>query len=508
MTKSHESKNQIRYGALLSYVSIFINIITGLLYTPWIIRSIGNSEFGLYTLSISIITIFTFDFGLGEAVSRYLSKYHSENDSNAKSQFLSLVFRLYLFIDVIIFIALLMVFIFSENIYTGLNSSELTKFRITFIIAGIYAVLSFPFQPLNGILISHERFVLIKFLDIIQRILIVVLTIFMLINGRGLYSLIFINSAVGLFVILIKFIYLRKNQFIKLNLSYKNKQLLHEILKFTIWTSIAAVFSKFTYNITPTILGIFSNTQEVAIFGVASTIEGYVWLFASALNGLFMPTVMRLLNSENGKEKIQFIFVKIGKIQFIIIGLIIMGFFLIGEEFLTIWLGTSYIKSYQVILLLILPLSITLTQSIGSTYLVAKNLIKYRAYSVGITGSLSLLLSLFLTPALGSYGSAISILIGTVIGQIVYLNVIYSTKLELKIKDFFLTVFMKQSIVIILTSATFIIVNFNFKFNSYIFVLFNIFLITSIYVVLTILISINKKDLKLYINKILRRKIV
>ncbi len=63
--------NNIKSAAIISYVTIFINIIAALLYTPWMIGQIGKSDYGLYTLAISIIVLFTFDFGFGEAVSRY-----------------------------------------------------------------------------------------------------------------------------------------------------------------------------------------------------------------------------------------------------------------------------------------------------------------------------------------------------------------------------------------------------------------------------------------------------
>ena len=49
------SRQQIKLGAVLSYFAIFVNIATGILYTPWMIRCIGREEFGLYTLAMSVI---------------------------------------------------------------------------------------------------------------------------------------------------------------------------------------------------------------------------------------------------------------------------------------------------------------------------------------------------------------------------------------------------------------------------------------------------------------------
>ena len=72
------SSLQLKLGALISYLSIGINILTGLLYTPWMIHSIGRENFGLYTLAMSVISFFVFDFGLSSAVTRFIAKYLAE----------------------------------------------------------------------------------------------------------------------------------------------------------------------------------------------------------------------------------------------------------------------------------------------------------------------------------------------------------------------------------------------------------------------------------------------
>ena len=49
--------NQLKAGAFLSYVSIGLNNIVGLLYTPFMLRMMGQSEYGLYSLVASVVAI-------------------------------------------------------------------------------------------------------------------------------------------------------------------------------------------------------------------------------------------------------------------------------------------------------------------------------------------------------------------------------------------------------------------------------------------------------------------
>ena len=73
-----KNDREILNGALLSYIGIAFNILSGLLYTPWMVSIIGKADYGLYTLSSTIISFFMFDLGMSTAVSRFISKYLAE----------------------------------------------------------------------------------------------------------------------------------------------------------------------------------------------------------------------------------------------------------------------------------------------------------------------------------------------------------------------------------------------------------------------------------------------
>ena len=71
--------NQLRAGAALNYVVILLNILVGLLYTPYMLRMMGQSEYGLYSLVASVVSYLTvLDLGLGNAIVRYTAKFRAE----------------------------------------------------------------------------------------------------------------------------------------------------------------------------------------------------------------------------------------------------------------------------------------------------------------------------------------------------------------------------------------------------------------------------------------------
>ena len=120
------SSKQIKLGALISYFAIAFNIVAGLIYTPWMISKIGQSNYGLYTLATSVISMFVMDFGMGAAVTRFLSRYNAMGDKKAVNDFLGLIYKLYLAIDAVIFAVLICVYFFVDKIYANLTPDELS----------------------------------------------------------------------------------------------------------------------------------------------------------------------------------------------------------------------------------------------------------------------------------------------------------------------------------------------------------------------------------------------
>lgn len=62
--------NQLKAGAALNYVSIILNMVVGLIYTLFMLRMLGLSEYGLYSLAASIIAyLAVLDLGFDNAIS-------------------------------------------------------------------------------------------------------------------------------------------------------------------------------------------------------------------------------------------------------------------------------------------------------------------------------------------------------------------------------------------------------------------------------------------------------
>lgn len=68
-------------GVILSYIYMIFEVLSTLLLTPFIIRTLGQAEYGVYKLSAAVVAyLMLLDLGLGNAIIRYIAKYCVEND--------------------------------------------------------------------------------------------------------------------------------------------------------------------------------------------------------------------------------------------------------------------------------------------------------------------------------------------------------------------------------------------------------------------------------------------
>ena len=99
------SVNQLKAGAFLSYLSIGLNNIIGLIYTPFMLRMMGQSEYGLYSLVASIVAYLTvLDLGFGNAIVRYTAKFRAEGKEQEQYEMFGMFLILYSIIGIIAFL--------------------------------------------------------------------------------------------------------------------------------------------------------------------------------------------------------------------------------------------------------------------------------------------------------------------------------------------------------------------------------------------------------------------
>lgn len=495
------SSNQIKIGAILSYLSIGINIIAGLVYTPWMVDTIGKSDYGLYTLSNSLITLFLVDLGLSSAVSRYVAKYRAEGRQDKVNNFLGAVYKLYLIIDAVIFIALIIIYFCIDSIYVKLTPAELGKFKVVYLISASFAVINFPFVTFNGILNSYEEFVHLKLADVIYRILLVALTVITLLLGGRLYGLVVVHAIVGLIIIVYKWIVVKKRIKLRVNWKYSDFSLYKDIFGFSIWVTISSLAQRLVFNITPSILGAVASSATIAVFGIVTTIEGYTYTITTAINGMFMAKISRIYECGGEQDELMPLMLSVGKFQYAINGLIVAGFAVIGKEFINLWIGSTYLDAYYGILLVIIPGLFFNSMQIANTAMIVRKKVNLQAWVNLGMGIVNIIMSIILSSYLGVIGACISISIAYMLRAMALLF-IYKRVLKINMARFVINCYIRMGIPIIITIVLGYLMNSLFSNAGWLVFASKGLVIIGIYTAVTLLLGLNSEER----NKLLRRK--
>ncbi len=506
----HSKNSQIKTGAILSYLSIAVNIIAGLIYTPWMVNQIGQSSYGLYTLANSLITLFLVDFGLGSATARYLSKYRAEGDQEKANNFLGVIYKLYLIIDAVIFAILLFVFIFIDKIYVNLTPDEMSQFKVVYLIAASFAVFNFPFVTQNGVLTAYEKFIPLKTADLIYRFLLVGLTVGALLLGMGLYAVVAVHAVAGIIVIIYKFIVLKVAVPAKANFKFSDKSLYKDLFGFSLWVTIAALFKRLIFSIVPTVLGITTDTAAIAVFGVVVVVEGYVYTITTAINGMFMPKISRAYAkkddaNQNVSENVEPLFLGVGRFQYALNALIIVGFALLGQNFINLWMGSDYSLAYHGILLVIIPGLFYNPLQIANTTLTVNNKVNIQAYVSVVTGITNVILSFILSYYWGVVGACVSIFIAYTVRAIL-MNIITKKVLRFNVKKFIKDCYLRMSVPMLLTLVVGVGINYLIQDSGWLIFAVKVIIIVVTYLIFTFIFGINKGERKTIIDKLFRRK--
>ena len=499
-----DGSKQVKIGGLISYIAIAFNIISGLLYTPWMVETIGKSQYGLYTLATSLISLFLVDFGLSSATGRYLSKYNAAGDKEGAEHFLGAIYKLYLLIDAVILCVLVGIFFLLDSIYVNLTPAELEQFKVVYVISALFSVINFPFVTLNGILTAYEKFVPLKLADLLYRVFNIGFTVAALLLGYGLYALVTVHAVVGILNLVIKFIIIRKTVPVKAVFRHTEKGIYKDIFGFSVWVTVSSLALRLVFNITPSILGIVANSAAIAVFGVVTTVEGYTYTITKALNGMFMPRIAKIMAGQQVKDDLNRLFIGVGRFQMALNGLIVVGFAVLGRHFIHLWMGPGYEQAYAGILLVLLPGLFYNPLQIGNTTMVVEKKVDLTAKVHLAVGIINVALSFPLSKLLGVTGACVSICAAYFVRDVL-LHIIYHRELPLDVFAFMKACYGKMAAPIVLTLLFGLVLNGLIADAGWMMFVLKGLLIVAVYAIFTVGFGLKKAERRKIMSYITRK---
>ncbi len=424
--------DQLKAGALLSYVQMGLGVIVQLLFTPLMIRALGQNEYGLYnTVSSTISLLSVLSLGFNAGYIRYYTVYKKNNDKDAIYRLNGLFLIIFIIIGIVSLICGLFLSFNLDLVFdTGLTASEYQTARILMILLTVNLAVSFPMSVFANIISAHERYVFLKVLGIVKNVFGPLISMPLLLLGFRSVSLVVVTLIVSVIVDALYFgyvIFVLKNKFVFHDFE---KGLFKQLIVYTSFIAMNLIVDQINLNIDKLLLGRFIGTASVAIYSVAYSLYQYYMMFSVSVSNVFTPRIHRIIRETEGealrrRQALTELFTKVGRIQLLILGLVTSGIVFFGKPFIYYWAGTGYEEAYYVALLLIIPALIPLTQNLGIEIQRAENNHQFRSIVYLIMALLNLVLSIFLCQKYGAIGSAVGTAISLIIANGFIMNVYY-----------------------------------------------------------------------------------
>lgn len=491
-------KNQRKIGAILSYTVIALNMIVGLAYTPFLIRSLGQSEYGLYSIINTVISYLTvMDMGFGNTIVIYTARYINQKDKEKQDKLHGMFFVIYCIIGVIATLIGIALFFNVDTLFGNtMTANELSKARIMMLILTFNLAITFPLSIFGNIITAHEKFIVSKVIKIIQILLQPMMMIPLLILGYKAVAMVVVITVANVICLVLNTIICIKKLDVRLKFKGVDFSLLKEIFAYSFFIFLNQIIDKANWSLGQFLLGSLVGTAATAVFAVSTQLNNMYMNFSTAISGVMLPKVTKMEDSKASNKEFTDVFVKTGRVQYLLMALIITGFVLFGQVFINWWAGHGYEDAYIIACILMIPVTIPLIQNIGLSILQAKNLYKYRTIIFFGIAILNVAMSIPLTKMYGGIGTAIGTAVSLILGQGIILNIYYHKKVGINMIEFWKNI-LRMSIPIVFVVLFGIGLNMLIVSDSILVLAVKIVLYTAVYGLLMWLFGMNnyEKDL-------------
>lgn len=422
-------------GIAISYIYTFLNMVCSLIMSSFLLRMLGDTEYGLYqTVSAFATYLVMLEFGTGTVMSRNISLCRSKGEEEKLKNNISTLWYTTLFLSVVILLVSVVFFLNIGNIYKNTMTPEQVEYaQEIFIVMTAYLIFSFFTHTFNGVLLGMEHYTFANTMNIIKILSRSLLLVAVVTFKPYAMSIVLIDLLVSAMVFVVTFASCKKKYNIKLKFKYFDKSILVESLPLCLALLLQAVINQANSSVGKFIIGIKMTLESVALYSVVQYIYTLISTVTTIPITMFLPQVARDISSGLKEKELTRTLVAPCRLVVMIGGTLLFGFFAIGKQFITIFYGASKQSAWGYALLIAIPMFINMTNGVIINVLDVTNKRLARSLSLAGTTLLNIVITLILIPKYGILGVAIGTATSLILGNILVMNIYYKKSLKLNV---------------------------------------------------------------------------
>lgn len=422
-------------GITLSYIYTLLNMVIGLFLSSFLLRSLGDTEYGLYQTVSSFATyLVLLEFGTGTVMSRNIAVAKNKNDEEYLRKSISTVWIVNVVLAIIIVLVSVLFYFNIGNIYHKTMNAEQVVYakKILIWIVG-YLICSFFLQTLDGLLLGMENYKLGQIINISRLLLRSISLVIILSFHKFAIVIAVVDFSVSLLMLIITFLYCKNKYRLSFGVKNFSKEVFIQSLPLCTALVIQSLVNQANSNVDKFIIGMQISMEAVAIYSVAQ----YVYSIFSSVTtipiSMYLPQVAKDIGDDYNGKRITETLISPARLISLIGGAILFGFIACGKQFITIMYGANKIEAWIYAIIIMVPMLLNMITGPVINVLDVLNKRQFRSYVLLFTTALNIFMTVVFIKRWGIIGAVIATAIATILGQITIMNMFYVTKLRINI---------------------------------------------------------------------------
>lgn len=435
-------KNQVKFGALLSYLLIVINSFYGLVIAPFVLGTIGDSEYGVYkTIASMTASVAVLEFGLSGTLQRYLAKYRALKDEKSGYNFSAMCMIQALILILLMGVVGVVLYFMLESMYgESFSVEELHRAKQIFVVLILYVMLHLFENVFFGIITGYNQFIFSNSLKVFALLTKIGLYFIVLPIVRNSLAIVSISLLIEIITIVVEYLYVKMRLRHRIVLYKWDGAVFKESFVYTGLLFIQSIIIQFNGNIDNMVIGAVIGPIAVTVYSFSIQMFNMYETCATSVSSVVLPSVTKKIYEGATPRELEEYIVKFGRVQWAVLGAALGGFICFGREFFALWLGDGFEDCYPLSLILIVPVTFPLIVNVCLAILKAKNLLVFRTIALAYSALLNALLTFIGTRIWGYWAAATGTAVATIIGSIISLNIYYQIKLKINVFKLYLKI--------------------------------------------------------------------
>ena len=423
-------------GIALSYIYTALNTIIGLFMSAYIIRMIGETEYGLYQTMTSFATYLTlFQFGTGSIMTRNIAlcrKDGSENEKYRKNT--STVWTVAIIQAVVIAVVSTIFYLLIDVIYQkSLTAEQIQYGKILFLIVAIKLIVSFLEQVLNGVVLGCERYSLTTIVRLVHLVTRTAIVIALLTVKPFALHLVITDTLLSAATFAYTFCYCKKYLKVSFSLKYFDLAIFKNVLPLAVALFLQTVINMANGNVDKFLIGILMSPEAVTVYSIGMFIYTTFSSLTTIPISMYMPKIAADMRDGKRSAELTETLIQPCRLIFLIGGVVLFGFITIGKQFISIVYGDTYMDARIIAVIVMTAMIINMSNGVIVNVLDVLNKRIVRSVILLFTTIANILLTVFWIKSWGMVGAAAATGICTLIGQDIIMNIYYDKVIRIHV---------------------------------------------------------------------------